>query len=269
MLATFVIRNEDQDVLLEVGWMWPAYVSNRVVWDLLGELRAARPSERKAIVERTFPAIYPPGSLATGFLGLYIVVPILQEFATSIEEAIEAAMMGRFTAAVATLTPVVEGILRRIGELDGREPGIKKTKLAQEFDHMIFFEQSRRYDSETTEERIAMVEGFKRYFLEVLYKDTRAGDQVDLNRHAISHALEQNWGKPANFYVLISIIDHLSFIMCMRTDGAPVLFPSETQASRELSLHYLKLRRTGLSRPPLTPSRPPLDLGRVTRLPPK
>jgi len=73
----------------------------------------------------------------------YRKVPVVKEFQASISEALEAAHLGLFHAAVSTLFPVIEGIIRECASSGGRSVGQGTQKLPGEIDEMIKFETTK------------------------------------------------------------------------------------------------------------------------------
>jgi hypothetical protein len=92
--------------------------------------------ERQGIARPSLavPSLYSPDDLAAVLLERYRKVTPVSDFQSSISEAIEAAHLGIFHAAVSTLLPVVEGIFRQIAKVRGvpiSDRGIHKALVAE------------------------------------------------------------------------------------------------------------------------------------------
>jgi hypothetical protein len=171
----------------------------------------------------------------------YRKVPMVSEFQASISEAIEAAHLGLFHAAVSTLFPVIEGTIRKMAASRGGDLGQGTGKLAGEVDAMIAHERTMNFGA--SDERITMLEIFRDFLRNTLLANTASFPGArDLNRHGVLHGVFVNFGHQANFYILISILDLLTFIMTFRTSGISVLAPTPTDESLALAHYYEALR---------------------------
>jgi hypothetical protein len=70
-------------------------------------------SKREELLEWVLPGLYDQDRLASMLLGLYNKAVHIRDFKVQIAEAVEAWHAGLHQAAVATMIPVLEGIIRR------------------------------------------------------------------------------------------------------------------------------------------------------------
>ena len=91
-------------VLRSVNWFWPAYMRRGYLLDVTARLEACLVGpERTAELEAALAPMYSPGHLTAMLLDRYAHVPMVSPFRRHIGEAIEAAYLGLFHPAVATL----------------------------------------------------------------------------------------------------------------------------------------------------------------------
>jgi hypothetical protein len=175
-----------RDTLTSAGWIWPAYIRNGVVYKLAEDLRALPVADRPAFLETALPGLYRSDDLAVMLLERYRKVPLIAPHQAAISEAIEAAHLGLFHAAVATLFPVIEGILRTHAGHRGGDLGGGTRRLASEIGEMIAAEHAKFQGRSDSLERISMLEIFRDFLTGTLLESTRqfAGHR-ELNRHGV------------------------------------------------------------------------------------
>ncbi len=231
-----------RNALIAAGWIWPAYIQNRHVYRV-GEklLKSSNDAEKHAIIESALPSLYPPEDLAVMLLERYRKVPIVKEFEASISDALEAAHLRLFHAAVSTLFPVIEGIIRDSASAGGRSVGQGTQKLPDEIDEMIAFERASGFGA--ADARIEMLEVFRNFLRAKLLAPTAAFSGArQLNRHGVLHGVFKDFGSEANFYILVSILDLLTFVRVLHTTGISTLAPDRTKESQALAIYYRMLR---------------------------
>jgi hypothetical protein len=238
-----------RSALVAAGWIWPAYIQNRHVHSIAQNLlAAATDAERHSVLETALPTIYPPEDIAVMLLERYRKMPLIVEFQASISEGIEAAYLGLFHAAVSTLFPVIEGVIRLSAASGGRSVGLGTNKLPDEVDAMITFERAAGFGA--ADERITMLEIFRDFLRSKLLANTSTLPGArDLNRHGVLHGVFKDFGHEANFYILISILDLLTFIQVFHTTGISALAPDRTNQSRVLALYYRTLQKASFAGP--------------------
>ncbi|MFP3549733.1 hypothetical protein SB861_03325 [Paraburkholderia sp. SIMBA_049] len=236
------------EVFKTVDWVVPAYFSVGAIGMLADAIEgAASVEQRQTILRDVLPRFYNDDYLAATLIDRYRSTIYVRDFQLPIAEAIEAAVLGLPHAAVSTLTPVLEGVLRKIAaERGGREEGGKKFFIIPELDELISKEERspHRY-----EERITMLESLRDFFADRLYAHTKNYDGLDqLNRHGILHGLFDGYGDGVNFYRLISLLDLLCFALALAHGGSG--FASEdTDESRKLEAYYRATREHSKRRP--------------------
>jgi hypothetical protein len=174
-------------------------------------------------------------------LGLYNKAIYVADFKAQISEAIEAWHTGLHYAAVATLIPVLEGIVRKIAKEGDRDIGNGTKKLIDELDELIAKEDQSPY---RFDERIVMLTGLRDFFSERLLKRTVDYNGLDqLNRHGILHGIFEEYGAVVNFLRLITLLDLLCFAIVL-AHGGSCFAPDRTPKSKRLADYYrtLKLR---------------------------
>lgn len=236
------------DAFKTVDWVVPAYFSVGAISMLASAIeRAASPEQRQTILRDVLPRLYNDDYLAAMLMERYRSTIHVRDFRMPVAEAIEAAAMGLPHAAVSTLTPVLEGVLRKIAtERGGPEENGKKFFIIPELDELIAKEERspHRY-----EERIVMLESLRDFFATRLYAKTKSYDGLDqLNRHGILHGIFDGYGDSVNFYRLISLLDLLCFALAL-SHGGSGFAPEDTPESRKLASYYRTAREHSMRRP--------------------
>lgn len=230
-----------------VDWVVPAYFTVGMISNLGRRIESALPPDRQGILRSVLPQLYTDDHLAAMLLGLYSVTIYVKSFKKPIAEAIEAGLTGLPHAAVSTLIPVLEGVLRKISaEHDEPLERGKKSWLIAELDELIAKEERSpyRYD-----ERIVMLESLRDFFADRFFVKTEKYEGLDqLNRHGILHGLYEGYGDSINFYRLMSLLDLLCFALTLSHGGSA--FPPEfTPASMALARYYRGVREQSTRRP--------------------
>jgi hypothetical protein len=119
-----------------VDWFVPPYMQGGVIRKLAAEIDAAPADKKHAVLELGLRRFYGPGYLAAMFLERYRKVDPVRDFAVQIREAMEEWAFGLDHAAVATLLPVLEGVIRRLALADGRDVGSGTKKLVNEIEEL-------------------------------------------------------------------------------------------------------------------------------------
>jgi hypothetical protein len=215
------------------------------------EAHPERPERTKAF-EAALKPMYSAGHLAAMLLDRYAHVPMVAPFRSHIGQAIEAAFLGLYHSAVATLIPAIEGIVREHATQGGRnlESG-GRYRVGLELEAMVNHERQAHTDCSASDERVEMIELFDEFVKNSLYikTDDFAADR-ELNRHGTVHGIYRDYGNAANFYVLMSVLDLLAFILTFRTSGISMFPPEVTAEARKLGTYYLDLRDFGAKAAP-------------------
>ena len=204
-------------------------------------------SKREEILEWLLPGLYNEERLASMLLGLYNRAIYICDFKVQIAEAIEAWHTGLHHAAVATLIPVLEGIVRRIAKAGSRDIGRGTKKLIDELDELIAKEERspHRYS-----ERIVMLTGLRDFFAKRLLKRTDDYDGLNqLNRHGVLHGIFEKYGAAVNFLRLITLLDLLCFAIVLAHGGSSFA-PDRTPESQKLADYYRTLKQRSIEAKP-------------------
>jgi hypothetical protein len=250
-----------------VDWFVPAYISIGAMSEFVVDLKAAPAiGDHEKVLAAHLRRWYGREALAAMLLYRYRVTPHVLDFKSPIAEAIEGAQLGLFHAAVTTLIPPLEGILRSFGATFGVKTGIKKHMFVRVIDAVIARQQqslaSSPYANDpafqgTVKERVIMLTAQRDFFDGKLYANTAkvqnffdgklyantAKVQKGLNRHGILHGLFLDFGDELNFHKLLGFLDLLCFFIALGMSGISTLAPGRTAASAALAQYYEALRR--------------------------
>ena len=236
-------------VLRSVDWVLPAYLPADGILKIAAMLEQEPVSKREEFLEWILPGLYDEDRLASMLLGLYNKVIYICDFRVQIAEAVEAWHVGLHHAAVATMIPVLEGIIRKIAKGGSRDIGSTKItkKLIGELDELIAKENRspHRYDV-----RIVMLTGLRDFFAERLLENTDHYNGLDqLNRHGILHGIFEKYGAAVNFLRLITLLDLLCLAMVL-AHGGSCFAPDRTPKSQKLAEYYRTLKQRSIEAQP-------------------
>jgi len=177
----------------------------------------------------------------------YTSVPVVSLYQRTIGEGIYAHFSGLHHVAVGGLIPVVEGIGRELARARGlqhdRRIGIQRVfngLLIEAKDHAI------RHRIGATQEIVDMLDAFLHYLTKFFFEDSELYPLRDkTNRHGIVHGIyrDADYGRPMNFYKLISAIDILTFISMLQMPKKSGFAPDWTDESKALSERYRTLKQ--------------------------
>jgi hypothetical protein len=241
-----------------VDWFVPPYMKGGVIRTLATNIGAATPEKKHEVLEAGLRRLYSHRYLAVMYLERYRRVEPVKDFALQIREAIEASAFGLDHAAVSTILPVVEGVLRRLAIAEGRDVGKGTRKLVQEIEALA--ERERRHLAQSGGEavltngafveRIDMLDQLRDFMRDRLLVETSNYDGYDdLNRHGILHGIFGAYGVETNFHKLISFLDGLLFFISLGKSGISCFAPDETDESRKLAAYLQELSRPRKFRP--------------------
>ena len=227
-------------IFKSVDWVIPAYIPLGPLSDCAATIEQAPEPQKQAALEATLRVIYDERHFATFLLGLYGRTHHVRDFKAQIEEAIAAWFMGLHHAAVATMVPVLEGVIRKIARDGQREVGNGTRKVIAEIEELIAKEDRSPY---RFEERIVMLTGLRDFFADRLFVHTADYDGLDqLNRHGILHGIFEQYGNAVNFLRLTTLLELLCFAMVL-AHGGPSLAPAYTPEAEMLAERYRRLRQ--------------------------
>jgi hypothetical protein len=233
-------------VFKSVDWVIPAYLQSGGIRRLASMIETAGPDAGQQILHIALSHTYNEEFLSSMLLGLYCKTVYVQDFKAQISEAIEASFSGLHHAAIATLIPVLEGVIRKIAKAENRDVGSGTQKLINEFDHMI---DAEKRSVHMFEERLVMLKALRDFFADRLLKNTNLYDGFDeFNRHGILHGIFESYGSQINFFRAITLLDLLCFIL-MPVSQTSVFAPEATTDSTALSEYYHLLGRVSKAAP--------------------
>lgn len=225
-------------IFKSVDWVVPAYISMGVISKVGGLIEGAPASQKQAVLEEALLRIYDEAHFASFLLGLYSQTRHVRDFRVQISEAIEAWHLGLHHAAVATMVPVLEGVVRKIAQESQREVGKGTRKVIAELDELIAKENR---SPGRFEERIVMLTGLRDFFADRLLTDTDNYAGLDrLNRHGILHGIFEQYGAAINFLRLITLLELICFAMVL-THGGSSFSPEYTADAAKLADRYRRL----------------------------
>ena len=224
-----------------VDWVVPAYISVGRLLMLGGMIERAPQAQKQAAFEQALRSIYDERHFASFLLGLYDRTRHIRDFKVQIAEAIEAWHAGLYHAAVATMVPILEGVVRKIAREGQREVGSGTKKVIAELDELIAKENR---SPGRFEERIVMLTGLRDFFAERLLTRTDDYDGLDqLNRHGILHGIFEQYGSAVNFLRLTTLLELICFAMVLAHGGSSFA-PDHTPESDRLAERYRRLKQS-------------------------
>jgi hypothetical protein len=238
-----------------VDWFVPPYMQGGVLRRVAAAIEAAPTAQRHSVLEGALKELYGPEYMAVMLLERYQKVDPVSEFSKQIRDAIEASAFGLDYAAVATLLPVLEGVIRRLANADGRDVGRGTSKLADEIDQLAVHERKAFGQSGADEailERIEMIEQLRDFMRDRLLVKTADYAGINkLNRHGIVHGVFDDYDVESNFQKLVSFLDGLVFFVSLRRSGISCLAPGDTTESLRLASYLRDLSVARRARPKL------------------
>jgi hypothetical protein len=208
--------------------------------------------EREEFTRTLFAQMYNEATVATLCTGVYKTTPSIAPYHPHITESAKAYYAGLYRAAILTLIPCIEGIIRNTGDAFVETIAAVQKRYIKEIVY-------RGYDwvpSEIAEvrvfdrfdEAIQMMESVKFFIRASLYQHTsRYSSAIGLNRHGIVHALIANFHSPSNYWRLITLINGLAITSIFAGHAASLFFPAETRESVELARYLSRLRDVTLT----------------------
>ncbi len=189
-------------------------------------------------LERELAPLYRPISLAAMVRLRHAQAAVIEEYAVTIEEAIEAHILGLDHVAVAGLVPVIEGAARRLATRHGvASSGQLKPVLRGLIDACKSHAVTRQLGA--VGEVLSMLESFRGFLETYLYAHSETYPLADrTNRHGIAHGAyaDRDYGRPLNFYKTIAAVDFLTFVSTFIGGGswfAPAFTPRTLFLARD------------------------------------
>lgn len=225
------------DELGRHGLMIPPFSTMGILDELIQILRQA-PANMDEQLTAVLARIYTPAHLATMVVSRYANTKVIDLYAETISEAIEAHLLGLDHIAVAGLMPVIEGVVVKLS----LQHGISARKTTkQKFSSLVSCAIERTNIIKTGD--FQQVESMLAVFLNFLEKYFWEGSGnyplLDrTNRHGILHGAysDADYGFPINFYKTLTAVD----MLCLISEFQPFQ-PKATADSQALAAYYLMM----------------------------
>lgn len=228
-----------------VDWFVPPYMQGGAIRKLALAIDAAPETAKHSVLEAGLRRLYEPEYQAVMLLERYRKLEPVSSFAIQVREAMEAAAFGLNHAAIAMMLTVLEGIVRKLADADGRDVGPGTKKLVAEIEQLAKEERHAATAGSVDDallERIEMVEQLRDFMRDRLLIGTSKYDGIGhLNRHGILHGLFLGYGAESNFHKLISFLDGLVFFISLRRTGISCFAPEDTTDSTALAAYFRAL----------------------------
>ncbi|WP_024528224.1 hypothetical protein [Serratia fonticola] len=244
--------------LKHIDWFLPPYITNGALRDSImrcgvtpknfSSIDTASAQER---FETELSSLYP----------LSIIIPITIQILSKstaigkhlpiIKESILAFYSGMKIAAISSLIPIIEDILRVIVGEEGSElDTVSKINVCFNLAclnvlkldiHGVDWIPSEFCEVEylkVNNERIFMLETLKTWLLESFYANTNNyNKRSGFNRHHFAHALSDIWQNESNFFRAIGLIQGLAFVECfsLKNSKVSIFVPESNEES--ISFH--------------------------------
>lgn len=233
------------DFFEKVEWFYPAYMMQRFV-AAVQQLVESENKEWRVAFEAALALAYTPEYIATMLIDRYRAIPQIAGRVHLIKESVEAFYFALTSVAIASLLPVIEGVLSEMllglanrQDQTGVELLRQVTSAAIEsaargviyYDAWIPPEYRERHFLVVADEYVEMLEVFERFGSRFFFAKTEDYKGTGLNRPGIVHSVITDYGSPSNFYRLLSILDFLAFVGSMNTSGVSLLAPNDTPTS--------------------------------------
>lgn len=250
-----------RDELGKVDFIVPPFMRNEFVWEFTSAISNSKTPDSTAL---SFARrMYPVSDIAAIFTEYYQKNHIIGKYYDQLVETLKAFYLGLYSAAITSIIPPMEAIVRDIGvqlELNcqddvGKEQLIEILKRLQRriIDRNVFqnawvpsdFKSVKLHDQ--FNEQIQMIESLK-YFLENrLYQHTSNYlGTSNLNRNGIVHGFLTDFNSEVNYYRLITVMNML--YVCSSLIGKGSLFhPNQSNESKVLEHQLTKIKIVSLS----------------------
>jgi len=234
------------------GWdlLPPPYVGLSALIDIKKQLIYRKPVDPTPMLTSVLSKVFATDQLSRYQVEMYEKFAVFRGFEKITDQCIKAFELGLNSIAIIGLIPVLEGVLRKIGELemDDFQGNTSKDEFLKLIDHLstLLSRQAYAYYDVPSfmrlpkfigafHEQIQLLNAFRAYFQTRLYENTaRIVGPIDLNRHSVLHGLVTDFDKPINFYRLIIAINFL---------GGTSYLLGHTESSVELPATALSKKR--------------------------
>lgn len=232
-----------------VGWFIPPYIPMGLLSEACQLIQQKGAMVTQDDLENILASFYPGHFLAAMVANFYPRAPAITEYKAIIGEAVEAHFFGLNRVAVGGLIPVVEGAGRQLAISHGITPGSDTGKVLKALASHCKQDSIQRNIGHQGE-IISMMDGFTDFVRNHLYIDSKRYSLSDkTNRHGIAHGhyTDSDYGRPLNFYKIITAINFLTFIASFHAHMS-FLGPSYTDGSAKLAGYYVELENLRAAR---------------------
>jgi hypothetical protein len=233
-----------------VGWFIPPYIAMGEISQAAGIIMERGDRFTQDDLEQILAIFYGEEFLARMVANFYPAAPAIQDYRAIIREAVEAHFFGLDRVAALGLIPVVEGAGWQLAV----QRGLSQKKPAKNA-LIALADDCKKAATEKSlgavGEVISMMESFVSFIGNYLYIGSSNYPLTDkTNRHGITHGVyaDADYGKPLNFYKMITAVNFLTFISSFRANRS-WLGPASSAESARLALYYQALRNSRTARP--------------------
>lgn len=225
------------DELGRHGLMIPPFSNMSVLGELIKILRQA-PADMDEKLSGVLSTIYTPAHLAAMVVSRYAHTEVINLYAETISEAIEAHLLGLNHVAVAGLMPVIEGVVVKLSLQHGISA---KKNTKQKFIALVGCAVDRTNTVKTGDfqQVESMLTAFLNFLQNYFWEHSSSYPLPDkTNRHGILHGAysDADYGYPINFYKTLTAVD----MLCWISEFQPFQ-PKATEDSQALAAYYLMM----------------------------
>ncbi len=231
-----------------VGWFIPPYVQVGYLCQIEQAITHGVITDQKRL-QIVLAPLFSSQHVAAMVCERYPLTPFVQDYKGIIAESAEAHFLRLGHVAVAGLTPVIEGVARKLLESrslnQDRIKNVFATLAAQCTTEVV------RNNIGAVSELVDMFDSFRTFAEHYLYVRSEKYPLPDnTNRHGILHGAftDEEYGEPIGFYKVLGALDFLCMVAALR---APIscFAPSPTERSQRLAVYYDTLAEQSRKRP--------------------
>ncbi|WP_146612988.1 hypothetical protein [Halomonas sp. SL1] len=234
-----------RNTFYEAGLIVPPFFMNSFLLQQGDRLRLSE--DKEAAARKILTELYTPESISILFIEKWSKLTTFYQYKTAIEQSIRCYFSGLLYAAVITIIPCIEGIVRELGVMKGGkedEVGSKDLirvvkKICNEVRERLFSGYTWYPESEITidyldqgNEQVQMLKNLSLFFEKQLYEhSSNLPKNTLLNRHNIVHGLSFESINDASYLRLINMLNSLSFASILAGVRASSFFPPSSPES--------------------------------------
>ncbi|WP_222486360.1 hypothetical protein [Halomonas sp. DP8Y7-1] len=234
-----------RDSFYEAGLIVPPFFNAHYLSQQGEKLSACE--DKEFMASKVLAELYTPENVAKFFTERWSILPPFNKYIGAIKQSIGCYYAGLLYAAVMTIIPCIEGVIREIGLVKGGDEGevggrnlIKVVEtICKDIRDRIFKEYTWFPEHvitidflENENEQIQMLKNFKLFFERQLYEHTdRIESDILLNRHSILHGLSFDSINESSYLRLLNMLSSLYFIAILSGFRGPSFFPAHSEQS--------------------------------------